>query len=58
MIISKRAVLLLMIPVNQCSSVHMVVFVSVGGYLLERKSIADMYSSMVLLFSFVHSVLL
>jgi hypothetical protein len=31
-------------------------FVSVGGYLLERKSIADMYSSMVLLFPFVHSV--
>ncbi len=31
-------------------------FVSVGGHLLERKSIVDMYSSMVLLFPFVHSV--
>jgi hypothetical protein len=31
-------------------------FVSVGGYLLERKSIADMYSSMVLLFPSAHLV--
>jgi hypothetical protein len=31
-------------------------FISVGGYLLKRKSIADMYSLMVLLFPFVHSV--
>jgi hypothetical protein len=31
-------------------------YVSVGGYLLERKSIADMYSSMVLLFPFIHLV--